>query len=146
MVKALNIVAGIGMGALSALNFGLYATNTVTSYESQLLRGTAGYVRQYEGQNPKEALDYAQKTLKLTEQFQPEKIGALEKELSEISTQIGETPSPNVYKPVLSSVGEKIEDASNKKTKSTMSVVAGGICALASLIWFINPATWRRDD
>lgn len=126
----LSTAFGVLTGAISLMNFTAYVTKDADTYESQLLRGTAGYIQNYEGETLKPALDYTQRTLEITRQFQPEKIGALEKEVSEISAQISETNS-QIYKPILKNLAEEIKAASIKKERNPGYLVGGLFGALA---------------
>jgi len=129
------IVAG-GIWALaSVFNLSNYATKE-TGPEIDLLRGTSAYVQQYRGETPKEALEYTQRTLAIVGKNDAfsEDASKLEKELQEISTQIGESKTPSVYQPVLKNVGEKINKVLDDKSGNEASLPIGlGLGALALL-------------
>ena len=140
-----NILLGIAMGGISMASFGGYLTKKVESYESRLLRGTAEYIRQYEGETPRQALDFVSRTLEITRQFQPEQIGALEIEVFEINSQIGETSSPRIYKPVLVGISERIEDASEKRDNGIGGLfMVGAVSSLLSLSLLLGPTLYGQ--
>ena len=135
MVKKENIVVAVFAGLLSMNYFTDYTTKKVGNYEAQLLRGTAAYVEKYDGESPKDALGYAQRTLEIVRatNFEQQKVRQLEDEVYEIKAQLDGSISKNVYKPVLESIGKKIEKVGTKKEKANFKVFIGGIwgtCAL----------------
>ena len=141
MIKEVYLFIGILAGVTSGLNFGNYYNRRVDTYEVKLLRGAADYFQNYKGNNPKEALDYAQRTLKIAEQtnFQPEKVSELEREVSIAIEQVGE--SSTIYKPVLNDIGKKFEDASivkKKKTTDLVAAISGAVGCILLLTKVIN--------
>ena len=145
MTKRAELALGILGAVVSASSITSYFSKTLDTYETELLKGTAGYVKKYEG-NPKEALDYIQRTLKIVEnaKFQPEIIGGLEKEVSIAIEQIG--GSPTVYRPVLDNLSEKFENASFVKMKENSSLFWGIIGGLSSALLISIGLMSKRKD
>ncbi|RME53340.1 hypothetical protein D6783_02155 [Candidatus Woesearchaeota archaeon] len=79
--------------------------------EVEFLRAASAYLQEYQGETPKEAIDFTLRTLQLVEQNDAFKkdVSALEKELLEIRDQIGESRRPYIFRPVLDNVEEQIE-------------------------------------
>jgi hypothetical protein len=142
MVKKLELAAGILFGVGSALRFTFYFSKP-NMPEMDLLRCASAYVQQYDGQNPREALDYAQRTLQVVAQENPE-ISELEKELSQVNEEIGTSQNRSIDQPVLESIGEKMEDISDKNSRSSETFWEGIWYGVASLAFLANPYTWRR--
>jgi hypothetical protein len=144
-----NIVAGGICTLASVLHFSNYATKEAGP-EVDLLRGTSAYVQQYQGETPKDALEYAQRTLAIVGRNDAfsEDASKLEKELQEISTQIGESKTPSVYQPVLKNIGEKIDDVLDDKARDKGSLPWGvGMGALALLNFGLGAYNLgRRED
>jgi hypothetical protein len=140
MVKGLaiyNIVAGGLCTLASVFNFSDYATKEA-GLEVDLLRGTSAYVQQHQGETPKDALEYAQRTLAIVGKNDAfsEDVSKLEKELQEISIQIGESKTPSVYQPVLKNVGEKIDDILDDKARKGVSLLLGIVTGATALLNF----------
>lgn len=136
MITKTDIAIGATLGILS-LNFLCnFATRKVDSYESNLLKGTAQYLQAFDGKNPKEALNYTLQTLDITRNFQKEKISTLEREVTEINSQIGES-SQAVYKPAFENIAKKIENASDKKAYDLFDA-ALGLLTLTTTLTFLN--------
>ena len=127
MAKKLGIsyiVVGGFCSLASVINLSNYTIGEAGP-EVDLLRGTSAYVQQYQGETPKDALEYAQRTLAIVGRNDAfsEDANKLEKELQKISTQIGEFKTPSVYQPVLKNVGEKIDDVLGDKARSEGSLL-----------------------
>lgn len=104
--------AGVGIicAMTSLLTFRDYVATRKPIMELDLLRGASAYVQQYNGESPKEALEYAQKTLAIAgknKSFKPY-AEMLEARVAEISSQIGESSTPDVYRPVLRNISAEI--------------------------------------
>ncbi len=147
ITKRLGVVAGTCFAVASALNFVSYYSKPVIP-EAELLKSTAAYVQRYEGESPKEAIQYAQDTLKIAQRNNAllEDVKGLEKELVGISEGIGESKNPVVYRPVLKEFGSNIEKIADKNSRSSWALWVGILHGVASLAWLANPYTWRRDD
>ena len=146
MIKEVSLALGILAGVGSIVSFDKYLNKALDTHETELLKGTAGYVQKYEG-DPKEALDYVQRTLKIVEQakFQPDKISDLEKEVSIAIKQIGE--SPTVYRPVLDSISKKLEEASYIKERNSTYLVSSIVGAFGYALLLISSAlTWKKKN
>ena len=155
MAEGLGIfhtVAGGICSLASVLLFSNYTTKEA-GFEVDLLRGTSAYVQQYQGETPKDALEYAQRTLAIVGRNDAfsEDANKLEKELQKISTQIGEFKTPSVYQPVLKNVGEKIDDVlddRDDKARIKGGLLMGIACIPLALLNF-GVATYhlsRRKD
>ena len=152
MAKKLGIsyiVVGGFCSLASVINLSNYTIGEAGP-EVDLLRGTSAYVQQYQGETPKDALEYAQRTLAIVGRNDAfsEDASKLEKELQEISTQIGEFKTPGVYQPVLKNIGEKIEDVLNDKARSEVHLF-GGIMTGTLALWSFGLGAHhlgRRED
>lgn len=103
--------------------------------EVDLLRGTSAYLNTYSGESPKEAIEYAQETIKIAgkNEILREDISKLEKEIQDIS-KIEEFPSATIYEPILKSVGEKIDNILKDKARKESDLYLGvGLTMLALL-------------
>ena len=137
VIGTFSVVAGLICSLGSISNFTNYATKE-KGFEVELLRGSSAYVQQYEGESPKEPLAYLQTTMDIAKRnnaFQ-ERVSELEKEVQEVSTQIGESKSPMVYKPVLKNVGEKVDAIVRAKAVKSYTILFGIGLAGLSLINF----------
>ena len=142
------MAAGIVCTFASIFNFTNYATKESWP-EVDLLRGTSAYLQSYQGETPKDALDYAQRTLAIVRKNEAfgEDAGKLEKELQEISTQIRESKTQSVYQPVLENIGEKIDDVLNDKARSAGSLPFGiATGALALLNFGLSAHSFCRKE
>src|SRR3989344_4793673 len=135
----LQLIAGMCFGIASALQFASYYGKPNIN-EADLLRSTATYIQQYEGQNPREVGDYAQITLRVAAQENPgvPEISKLEKELTSIIEEIGNSQNRSIYRPLLTHLGEKMEHISDENSRSSWTLLAGILSGVASVIGFAN--------
>lgn len=144
MVKARNLLWAVAMGAFSALNFSVYYNTPVNTYETQLLRGTAGYAREYNGfglHTPDKLLEYISQNLKITDGYAPsEKSTSLEKEIAILQKQITENTSREIYKPIFKNIADELDDMSikYKRGEDAFPFLVGVLCAGAALLWFTS--------
>ena len=122
MAKVLGLFQ-FAIGGICGLASGLHTFDYVTKeggYEVDLLRGASAYVQEYDGETPKEPLEYVNNTFNVVRNNQAFKqpISELEIEVSKISEQIGDSTNPSVYKPVLNEVSSKISKVVNDKAGS----------------------------
>ncbi|MEK6858448.1 MAG: hypothetical protein AABX53_00880 [Nanoarchaeota archaeon] len=145
MVNRSKLTIGTIFGIASALQFTAYFSKPNIP-EMGLLRSASTYIRQYDGQNPREALDYIQRTLQVIAKKNPEiqEISELEKGLSQVNEEIGTSQNRMVYQPVLKSIGDKMRDASEKNSRNSWTLWAGILNGAASLTYLTNPYNWRR--
>lgn len=144
-----NIFAGGICTLASILNFTNYATKE-SGPEVDLLRGTSAYVQQYDGESPKDVLEYVQRTLAIAgknESFR-EGVGKLETQIVEISSQIGDSKTPSVYRPVLKNVGEEMKKVVDEKAQKSGALPWGiGLAGLALLNFGMGAYNFgKRDD
>ena len=146
MAKKMELIAGICFGVVSALQFARFFTNPNLP-EADMLKTASVYVQTYEGESAKDALDYVEDTFRVAERNPKlsEGVKGLEKELSQISVEIGESTNPMIYKPVLHDFGERMESIADKNKRNPWILWAGIFNGLASLVWLANPYTWRKE-
>ncbi len=116
MRKIIDLIIGGACMFFSGitLSFAIYGYEPKQNIpELHMLEGISSYIQQqYEGENPKNVLEYVQKTLAIVrknEKFR-EDVSKLEKEVKDIITEIGESENPSVYQPVLENIGKKIKN------------------------------------
>lgn len=143
-----SVVAGAICTLGSILHFTDYATKQ-KGYEVDLLRGSSALVQKYEGSSPKEPLAYLQRTIETVKQntvFQ-ESVGELEKEVQEVSTQIGESNNPMIYKPVLKNIGDNIDAILKEKAADSGDVTWGiGLASLALINFGLGINNFVKRD
>lgn len=133
----LGLIAGTVLLAVSAIKWGYYLGKPNVP-EMDLLRGTSAYLQQYSEQNPAEALDYTQRTLEIVARNNPnlQGISDLEKEISQISSDIQRSSNISVYLPILNSAGEKmrtIADLNTRYSPDLWEAIFTGILAIVIL-------------
>jgi len=152
-----NIAVGGICTLASVLNFSSY-TKKEAGLEVDLLRGTSDYLQQYQGETPKDAFEYAQRTFAIVgrnDAFSKD-VNKLERELQEISTQIEESETKtssfyqpiSVYQPILKNIGEKIDGILDDKERSKSHLLLGGVMGFFALSNFGFGAyhLGRRED
>ncbi len=140
----LNLLSSVLFGISSALSFADYTR--LEAYETKLLRGAAAYVQHYDGRNPKEVLGYAKATLNIAgknKKYQNQSLSDLEKELSEIHEKIEDSSIQGIYKPVLRSVGEKIEGVTDDRS---WNLLIGLLYGVTSLAFFLVYKSEKQKD
>jgi hypothetical protein len=142
----MKLIAGIGFAACTGLYFGCYYGKQ-NAPGMDMLKGTSAYVQQYKGENPSEALNYAKLTLELVGKKNPnlQKITYLEEEIYKINDEIGNSTNPNIYKPVLLNVGNKMKGIVRDNTRYQGYFWIALLCGLVSIVYLADPRTWRDD-
>lgn len=151
MIKSDYIIAAF-FALVGGINSATYiktqSNNLLKSHENDLLSGASAYIEQYEGENPKEVLNYAKQTLEIVarnKDIPSEEISKLEQEISTINEEISD--SPEIYKPVLNSTGKKLQDLQSKYSKDNLGHLISAICfGFGSICFLISSKFWKKQD
>jgi hypothetical protein len=118
MVNGREVMYGAVFLIASAGNFFIYNSKPYMP-EMDLIKGASAYIQQYDGDKPSDAIVFAKQTLDIAARKNPDikGISDLEKEISLINLDQGNTANPVIYKPVLKSVGDKMELIADKNPR-----------------------------
>jgi hypothetical protein len=146
-MKIPYLIGGITSTILATVLF-TCAAHGPMSDQGYLLQRTGQSISAYEGDEPKKALEYAESVVhaqksayekndhSLNREHVLKEFDSLESKIAEANEQIHESTSKVIYKPVLESIGEKIEEHSSYDSTLPFYIVGGIFASIVALIGY----------
>lgn len=108
--------------AMSTVNMGFYFSRPADQIEA--LEKASAYLQQYEGENPQDALDYAQQRLAVVNKEEIPRLSELERGITTVRNQVGNNSIANQR--LLDNLGELIEYTA-EHYDGGMNLLAGAV-------------------